>query len=84
MQMAGATDQQIIDDFIKENGPRIYRGAPSSFGWIVPYVVLAMGGVFLVWLVRRYRMRPAAALPEVDPKLARYNDQIEKELASLD
>jgi cytochrome c-type biogenesis protein CcmH len=84
MQLAGATDQQIIDDFIKENGSRIYRGAPSSFGWIVPYVVLAMGGVFLVWLVRRYRMRPAAEMPEVDPKLARYNDQIEKELASLD
>ena len=84
MQMAGATDQQIIDDFIKEYGQGIYRGAPNSVGWIVPYVALALGGVFIMWLVRRYRMRPAMAVPEIDPKLARYNDQIEKELANLD
>ena len=84
MQLAGVSDQQIIDDFIKENGPGIYRGAPSSIGWIIPYVALAMGGLFLVWLVRRYRMRPALAIPDVDPKLARYNEQIEKELSNLD
>ena len=84
MQLAGFTDQQIIDDFVKVNGSRIYRGAPSSIGWIIPYVALAMGAMFLVWLVRRYRSRPAPALAEIDPKLARYNEQIEKELAGLD
>src|SRR5215467_384292 len=37
MQAEGASDQSIIDSFIKSYGNGIYRGAPNSFGWLIPY-----------------------------------------------
>ncbi|MGH9719381.1 MAG: cytochrome c-type biogenesis protein CcmH [Bryobacteraceae bacterium] len=82
MQAAGVSDQGIIDSFIQEHGPGIFRGAPNAFGWVVPYVSLAAGAVFLIWFVRRKR-QPKPVLV-IDPKLARYGDEIEKELQNLD
>jgi cytochrome c-type biogenesis protein CcmH/NrfF len=82
MQDAGASDSAIIDDFIKTYGQGIYRGAPNAFGWLVPYAILALGAVVVIGFVRRSR-RPRPALV-MDPRLARYNDQIEQELHNLD
>ena len=82
MQTAGASDTAIIDDFIKTYGKGIYRGAPNAFGWLVPYAILALGVVVVIGFVRRSR-RPRPALV-MDPRLARYNDQIEQELQNLD
>ena len=86
LQAAGWTDQAIIDQFIADYGPSIYRGDPSAFGWVVPYLLLAPGLALIWWFIRRYR-KPRA-LPEIgpadDPALAKYNEQIEKDLAHLD
>jgi cytochrome c-type biogenesis protein CcmH len=82
MQAAGASDASIIDTFIKTYGKGIYRGAPNSFGWLVPYSLLAFGAVAVILFVRRAR-RPKPVLV-MDPRLAEYNEQIEKELQNLD
>lgn len=84
LQAAGISDQAIIDQFIAEYGQGIYRGDPNAWGWIVPYVMAGIG-LLVVWLViRRYRKPPAAPEPDPmadDPALAKYNEQIEKDLA---
>jgi len=87
LQAAGWTDKAIIDQFVAEFGPSIYRGNPSAFGWLVPYLLIAPGLALIWWFVRRYR-RPRA-IPDIgpapdDPELAKYQEQIEKDLAHLD
>jgi len=52
-QAAGVSDAAIVDDFIKEYGRDIYRGAPNQLGWVIPYGMLALGAVFVMWFVRR-------------------------------
>lgn len=87
MQRAGVSDREIIDSFIKEYGTQVYRGEPNSLGWAIPYVVLALGVLVIVWFVRRYyQPRPAAGTgpPLEDQDLGRYREQIEKDLAQLD
>jgi cytochrome c-type biogenesis protein CcmH/NrfF len=87
MQKAGATDKQITDAFVQEYGPKIYRTDPSAFGWIVPYLALALGMLVIVWFVRRYH-RPAAlavATPAVpEEALGKYREQIEQDMTHLD
>jgi cytochrome c-type biogenesis protein CcmH/NrfF len=82
MQAAGATDSSIIDTFTKTYGKDIYRGAPNTFGWLVPYALLALGALAVIAFVRHSRRAKPALV--VDPKLAEYNEQIEKELQNLD
>ena len=82
MQAQGTNDATIIDDFIKAYGPGIFRAAPNAFGWLVPYLILAMGTVAVIWFVLRSR-RPKPQLV-MDSRLAQYNEQIEKELQNLD
>ena len=88
MQQAGASDQTIAGEFIKEYGPKIYRADPNAFGWIVPYSALAAGILVIVWFVRRYYQPPASApvpangVPQ--EALDRYRDQIERDMAHLD
>jgi cytochrome c-type biogenesis protein CcmH len=87
LQALGMSDKQIIDRFIAENGAGVYRGDPNAFGWVVPYLLIAPGLALIWWFVRRYRKpRP---IPEIgpasdDPDLAKYQDQIEKDLAHLE
>ena len=87
LQAAGFTDKAIIDQFVAEFGPGVYRGNPSAFGWIVPYLLIAPGLALIWWFVRRYRKpRP---LPEIGPvpddtELDKYREQIEKDLAHLE
>ena len=88
MQKAGFSDQAIIDSFVKEYGPDIYRAGPNNFFWLIPYGALVLGAAAIFWFVRTYTKRtvPAAAgVPQIDdPVLARYRDTIEKEAAKLD
>jgi cytochrome c-type biogenesis protein CcmH/NrfF len=89
MQAAGADDQTIIDAFVKEEGKQALAVPPtegfSLLAWWMPGVALATGlaGVYLV--IRRY-LRPAATPPnQIDPALlARYQDQIDKDLQKLE
>ncbi len=84
MQQAGLTDPQIIDTFVKEYGPQIYREKPNPLGWIVPYAALVPGLFLLIWFMRRYYTpRPAIAGGGTVERTP-YDEQIEKELANLD
>jgi cytochrome c-type biogenesis protein CcmH len=88
MQAAGFSDQQIIDAFVREYGAGIYLAPPGAMGWIVPYAC-AIGGVgAIAWFINRYRKpKPLPELGPIeidDPALAKYKDQIEKDLAELE
>ncbi len=91
MQSQGMTDAQIIQAFIKQYGEKIFRHDPNSYFWVVPYISLGLGGLALIFVLRRVRahhsLRPAAAGgPPVDddPALARYRDAIERDTERLD
>jgi cytochrome c-type biogenesis protein CcmH len=87
LQAVGWTDKAITDQFVADYGPKVYRGDPSAFGWVVPYLLIAPGLALIFWFVRRYRKpRP---IPEIGPApddsdLAKYHEQIEKDLAHLE
>jgi len=87
LQAQGLTDKAIIDQFVADFGTSVYRGNPSAFGWIVPYVLVVPGLALILWFLRRYR-KPRT-IPEIgpepdDPNLAGYHAQIEKNLAHLE
>jgi cytochrome c-type biogenesis protein CcmH len=88
MQAVGMSDDQIIQSFIREYGAAIYLAPPNAFGWIIPYSAVAVG-LFVIYLfIKKYRKpKPLAELGPMeidDPELAKYKDQIEKDLANLD
>ena len=87
----GVSDQAVVDEYVQKYGQDIYRAEPNSFGWIIPYASLAPGVLLIWWFIRRYRKphlapaEPGAAAVDLDdPELAKYKDQIEKDLARLD
>ena len=88
MQAVGMSDDQIIQAFERDYGQGVYLAPPSPFGWIVPYAAAA-AGLVVVWLILRKYYKPAA-VAEVgsieidDPELAKYKDQIEKDLEKLE
>ncbi len=87
LQAAGWTDKAIIDQFVAEVGPGVYRGDPSAYGWLIPYLLIAPGLLFIWWFVRRYYKPRPAAVPGPAPDdsdLAKYHDQIEKDMAHLE
>ena len=90
LKSEGVSDQAIIDEYVRQYGQEIYRAEPNSFGWIIPYASLVPGVLLIWWFIRRYRKpRPVTelagnAVDLDDPELARYKDQIEKDLARLD
>jgi cytochrome c-type biogenesis protein CcmH/NrfF len=88
LQAAGMSDQAIIATFVKEYGQGIYLSDPNAFGWVVPYCAAGLGlGVILLFL-RKYRKVQATAVAgptDIDDlALAKYKDQIEKDLSKLD
>jgi cytochrome c-type biogenesis protein CcmH len=62
----GETGQQIVDDFVRENGVAILMAPPKQgfnlAGYFIPSIVILVGGVLLVLMLRRWsRAQPAAA-----------------------
>lgn len=82
MQKAGLSDQQIIDTYKKEFGDKIYLADPSSFFWVTPTMVLLLGGLGILYFLKRIK-KPALATasPVNDPALDRYRDEMDKELS---
>src|SRR3954447_19770625 len=88
MQSVGMSDEQIVQAFIRDYGMAVYLATPNAWGWIVPYASLGLGMV-VIWLFMRryYKPKPMTDLGPVeidDPALAKYKDQIEKDMANLE
>jgi cytochrome c-type biogenesis protein CcmH/NrfF len=91
MQSQGMTDAQIIQSFIVQYGEKVFRHDPNSYFWLVPYISLGLGGLAIIFVLRRvighHPLKPAAAGGpplDDDPTLARYRDAIEKDTSKLD
>jgi cytochrome c-type biogenesis protein CcmH/NrfF len=82
------SDDQIIQSFVREYGAAIYLAPPNAFGWIIPYSMVAVG-LFVIYLfIKKYRkpkpMTDLGTMEIDDPALAKYKEQIEKDLANLE
>ena len=79
-------EDELRSQFVTDFGASVYRGNPNAVGWIVPYLFLAPGLALVFWFIRRYRKpRPAPEIVTMeDANLARYREQIEKNLAHLE
>jgi cytochrome c-type biogenesis protein CcmH len=64
----GDNDDLILQGFVQNYGPTVIA-APTATGfnyvaWIMPFVALAFGMAFVVWVVRAWRNRPTPALAD--------------------
>ena len=91
MVEAGKTDQEIIDEIVKENGLTILRQPPSEgfflSAWVTPFAMAGFGILVVALLMRMYLRKQPAPVPAgaaADPTLEKYRDQMEKELEDLD
>src|SRR5271169_4710191 len=89
MQAVGMSDDQIVQAFIRDYGAGVYLAPPNAFGWVVPYSLAGVGlVVVLLYLRSKYQKpKPMTELGPVeidDPELAKYKEQIERDLANLE
>jgi len=64
----GDNDDLILQGFVQEYGPTVIA-APTATGfnkvaWIMPFVALAAGIVFVTWVVRAWKNRPEPVLAD--------------------
>lgn len=90
MEAAGNPDKAILDSFVQDQGLRALAAPPTSgfnwLAWLMPWAAVALG-LMAIWLwIRRFSSKRAAATaPQIDPAvLARYKDNIEKDLEKFD
>jgi len=83
MQQAGMNDEQILNQYVAENGKDILVVEPGIAGVLGPYVALGMGLLAVLYTLRRYlRKKPEfAGGRDVDPETLA---KIERETANLD
>ena len=59
----GETDKQILQAFVQEYGPQGYAEPPKSgfslVAWAMPTVYLVIGAALVVFVISRWRNRPA-------------------------
>jgi cytochrome c-type biogenesis protein CcmH/NrfF len=84
MQKAGMSDAAIIETYKKEFGDKIYLSDPSPFYWIVPAFATALGLLAIYWFIRRFTSCVPAKPAPADPALARYQEEIDREMSKLD
>ena len=83
MQKSGMSDQQILDQYVAENGKDVLIVPPGIAGVLGPYVALTLGLLLVVWTIRRY-MRPRKVALNGPPIDAATLARIEKDTANLD
>src|SRR5665213_4262127 len=83
MKKSGMSDQQILDQYVAENGKDILVVPPGIAGVLGPYIALTLGLLLVVWTIRRY-MRPRKAALNGPPIDAATLARIEKDTANLD
>ena len=64
----GDNDDLILQGFVQEYGPTVIA-APTATGfnrvaWIMPFVALALGITFVIYVVRAWKNRPEPALAD--------------------
>jgi cytochrome c-type biogenesis protein CcmH/NrfF len=64
----GDNDDLILQGFVQEYGPTVIA-APTATGfnrvaWIMPFVALAFGIAFVIYVVRSWKNRPTPALAD--------------------
>jgi cytochrome c-type biogenesis protein CcmH len=64
----GNNDDLVLQGFVQEYGPTVIA-APTAAGfnrvaWIMPFVALAFGIAFVVYVVRSWKNRPTPALAD--------------------
>ena len=88
MQSVGMNDAQIVEAFVRDYGQGIYLAMPNAFGWIVPYAMVGIGLLVITAILRKFKgpkpMTDLGAVEIDDPALAKYKDQIEKDLANVE
>ena len=86
MLKAGMTEKQVLDQYVKEQGQQVLVVPPGIFGFTGPYIALGIGLLGVLLAIRYFKgvkTAPAVA-PANDSELARYHDQIEKDLEKRD
>ena len=86
MLKSGMSQQQILDQYVKDQGQKVLVVPPGVMGFIGPYIALGLGLLAVLFVIRRYKGVQTAPVtqPGSDAELARYHDQIEKDLEKLD
>jgi cytochrome c-type biogenesis protein CcmH len=64
----GDSDDLILQGFVQNYGPTVIA-APTATGfnyvaWVMPFAVLVVGIVFIVYVVRAWKNKPAPALAD--------------------
>jgi hypothetical protein len=82
MQTAGLSDEAILAEFQKDMGSDVVAIHPGVLGSISFYAAAAFGLILVVYAIRRYSRKPAVAPagPVDNQLLARYHEEIEKEV----
>ncbi len=83
MQKSGMSDQQILNQYVAENGKDVLIVPPGIAGVLGPYVALSLGLLLVLWTIRRM-MRPRKAALNGPPLDAATLARIEKDTANLD
>ena len=64
---AGQTEPAILNAFVAEYGPVVLaaplRGGFDVVAWVVPFAVLLLGGLGIVFVLRRWRRHTQLAAP---------------------
>lgn len=88
MLAEGKSEKEVIAYFIRREGTRALAAPPVegfyAMAWWMPYIGLAVGFVFVFWVLKRL-FRPApASQTAVTPELEKYRQEIEKQLEQLE
>jgi cytochrome c-type biogenesis protein CcmH/NrfF len=88
MQKAGASDETIVNAFVKESGISALAAPPAEgfnmLAWTMPFIAITFGLVAMfIWFKRFAGRRPVEvrAEREIDP---RYQQRIDRELEDLE
>jgi cytochrome c-type biogenesis protein CcmH/NrfF len=92
---SGKSEDAIVAGFVEQYGPRILPEPPktgfSLSAWVMPFVVLVLGGALLTYFLWQWKFRKdpvvvegvegVPVVPPASPELvAKYRDQIDEEL----
>ncbi len=85
---AGKTGQEIVDEFVRENGVSILMAPPKRgfnlAGYFVPSVVVLAAAVVLTLVLRRWSRAAALAAPAPAPDVAASPEELERLRRELD